>query len=84
LFTTDNKLENEADVLGVNPLSLGSFFVEIFRRRVTNQLEQPLFSDATQQGIIKAQKIDQQSSKKHGITFTIGYILTALVELETC
>jgi hypothetical protein len=59
-------------VLGVNPLSLGSFCVEITREWKTNKLRRPGPFEVTQ-NIFSAQKIDQESSKKHGIAFAIGY-----------
>jgi hypothetical protein len=72
LFHADDKLVNESDVFGVHPVSLSSFCVEITRERRTSELQRPRPFEVTQ-NIFNAQKIDQESSKKHGIAFAIGY-----------
>jgi hypothetical protein len=69
----DSRLEGEADVFGVNPLSLGGFCVGIWRGRFTNELLPPQPSEVARNDILEARKIDQESFKKHGIAFGIGY-----------
>ena len=83
-MNTDSKLENEADVLGVNPLSLGSFCVKITKGSHINKLRQHRSSEIIRKNIFKPQKVDQESFKKHGIAFSIGCELTAMGELEIC
>lgn len=67
----DEKLSDQTDVIGVNPVDLGSFFVTLSRRRIAPTPNNCLLQDATT-ALWSAEKVDKSSFKEQGITTSIG------------
>ncbi|EMR80962.1 hypothetical protein BcDW1_10413 [Botrytis cinerea BcDW1] len=67
----DEKLSGQTDVVGVNPVDLGSFYVRLNRRKIAAMPNNYLSRD-TATALWNAEKVDKMSFKKHGITNSIG------------
>ncbi|KAM0154569.1 hypothetical protein ACHAPG_006419 [Botrytis cinerea] len=67
----DEKLSGQTDVVGVNPVDLGSFYVRLNRRKIAAMPNNYLSRD-TATALRNAEKVDKMSFKKHGITNSIG------------
>ncbi|KAM0127075.1 hypothetical protein ACHAP3_008969 [Botrytis cinerea] len=67
----DEKLSGQTDVVGVNPVDLGSFYVRLNRRKIAAMPNNYLSRDTTT-ALWNAEKVDKMSFKKHGITNSIG------------
>ncbi|KUJ20085.1 uncharacterized protein LY89DRAFT_731318 [Mollisia scopiformis] len=85
-FVADEALTTESDISEIDPLSLAGFKILIRRRLVTTTPKDPatvykLENRGTR--VFRAQKVDQESFKKHGITFATG-LGSSRVDTETC
>ncbi|KAK6595427.1 hypothetical protein H4I96_09746 [Botrytis cinerea] len=67
----DEKLSGQTDVVGVNPVDLGSFYVRLNRRKIAAMPNNYLSRD-TATALWNVEKVDKMSFKKHGITNSIG------------
>ncbi|KAF7926378.1 uncharacterized protein EAE98_006673 [Botrytis deweyae] len=67
----DETLSGQTDIIGVNPIDLGSFFVRLNRRRIS-PIPNNYLSKNTTTALWNAEKVDKSSFKEQGITNSIG------------
>jgi len=81
----DETLVNEADVLGIDPRDLASFTVIVFRRLVMPDLvDYSEQANSFGNDFWRAQKVDQESFKKHGITHATSYEILSSADISMC
>ena len=70
---TDEGLSDEADILGVDPRTIGSFTIQIWRVRTsadTRLCKKGFLEDGIKS--FNTAKIDPKNFKKHGIAYSTG------------
>ncbi|KAF7944476.1 hypothetical protein EAE96_010867 [Botrytis aclada] len=67
----DEKLSGQTDIIGVNPIDLGSFYITLNRRRIA-AMPNNYLSRGTTTALWNAEKVDKSSFKERGITNSVG------------